>query len=411
MLKRIVVGGKCIEIIFYLIAISMVWNTAINSVLIILASLITIIKHIILKSKFNFIENKFLLISWGLFLIKIISLIYTDNYKNGFFDIEKTLTFLIFPYIFYVNKESINVKNSLFCFSISVVFFLTTNFVKLYFHNPIELIHYQEESGFNIRMAFHDLYGIHPTYFSIYIIFVVFVILNSLKKITFINTIYFILSIFLVFIVWVLAARIVIIATIIIALTISILKFKKSFILYYLMSFFVIVGSMFIAYKYTPSVKTRFLEVVYSPKVIPRINEQMNATNIRIGIIECTKEVIQQMNWLTGVGIGDTQDVLNTCYKVKEFAPNFYIENYNFHNQYIQYFVGLGIIGLLLYFIMIMFPLYIGYKRNSILLISLAMLMLITSSTECLMGMQKGIVFFGFMINLLLIKEIYISKE
>ena len=84
MLKRIVVGGKSIEIIFYLIAISMVWNTAINSVLIILASLITIIKHIILKSKFNFIENKFLLISWGLFLIKIVSLIYTENGKNGF---------------------------------------------------------------------------------------------------------------------------------------------------------------------------------------------------------------------------------------------------------------------------------------------------------------------------------------
>ncbi|MBB6461532.1 O-antigen ligase family protein [Flammeovirga kamogawensis] len=112
------------------------------------------------------------------------------------------------------------------------------------------------------------------------------------------------------------------------------------------------------------------------------------------------KKTISNSLWL-GYGVGNTQEALQK-YRPKNSYE--YKERYNSHNQFIAIAVAFGIIGLILYFFMMFYYLYIGYIKNNYFLILFILLFNISSFTENLFDRQKGIVLFSVMVPLLISK-------
>ena len=109
---------------------------------------------------------------------------------------------------------------------------------------------------------------------------------------------------------------------------------------------------------------------------------------------KCAWNVIKE-NWFLGVGTGDGQEELQLQYKRINFDIAFN-EEYNTHNQYLQTWLGLGLVGLLLLISCLIFPAISAFQRKNYLYMSFLMLFSICCITESMLCRQNGIVFYAF---------------
>lgn len=98
---------------------------------------------------------------------------------------------------------------------------------------------------------------------------------------------------------------------------------------------------------------------------------------------------------LIGTGTGDAQDELQLTYKKHDFSIA-YDERYNAHNQFLQTFLELGIVGLFLLCLGFFTPLYLAVKRRRWLYVVFILVFLISCLTESMLEANKGIVFYAF---------------
>jgi O-antigen ligase len=117
---------------------------------------------------------------------------------------------------------------------------------------------------------------------------------------------------------------------------------------------------------------------------------------LRLAIWQCSFDVLKK-HWLWGVGTGDVQDNLQQAYEDRKFYFASRYNYYNAHNQYLQYGIGFGIPGILLFTLSILYPLVIfsGKNQNLLYLLFLAIFG-ITALTESVLEINKGIVWYSF---------------
>jgi O-antigen ligase len=98
-----------------------------------------------------------------------------------------------------------------------------------------------------------------------------------------------------------------------------------------------------------------------------------------------------------GYGVGDAKKILIDTFKEKNipFSGN----KWNFHNQYLQSWTEVGILGVLLLMFMLLRP-FFEKGQHPLFLIFLG-LTLIGFMTESMLERQSGVVFFAFMYPLL----------
>jgi O-antigen ligase len=116
---------------------------------------------------------------------------------------------------------------------------------------------------------------------------------------------------------------------------------------------------------------------------------------IRFALWQCSKDVIGR-HWLTGVGTGDVQDSLQMAYEQRKFYFASRYNKYNAHNQYIQIFVGHGIVGFLLLVLSIGIPLFSKKPKEYSLLYTYFLLLFAgICCTEVILDTNKGIVWYS----------------
>jgi len=106
---------------------------------------------------------------------------------------------------------------------------------------------------------------------------------------------------------------------------------------------------------------------------------------------------------IIGVGTGDVQDALNKSYETKGLTDYLKKGNYNSHNQYLQFGVTFGLIGLMLFLLSLFWPLAIAVKTNYVVYILFLVLMGLSMLTECILQRQAGVVLFAFFNSVLAI--------
>lgn len=324
------------------------------------------------------------------FLAHLISTIYSKNQNSAWFDIEIKLSLFVFPVIFLFKNNLLikKKKNVLFSFVFGSII---SSFIMLYgaFVNF-------NEFGFKAfeYSKLSEIISFHPSYISMYLIFSIFIIIKYLilKKLNLKQKILPLLSIiFLVIIIFLLQSKAGLLAIIFISFYLLIVSLIKLRSLILKLSVTIIVMLLTLIFVQ----KSSRLEAMYdSVKDISSNNEDVTSTGIRYEIWKLTIAKIKE-NPILGVGAGDIKEELFKEYKKKNFTSAL-DKNLNVHNQFLETFLGQGIIGFSLLLALFYFGFREAHRRRNWLLTVFLMLTFLSFGPESMLNTQSGVIFFAF---------------
>ena len=171
----------------------------------------------------------------------------------------------------------------------------------------------------------------------------------------------------------------------------------------------IIISILFMLVLSNNNISKRFEKILNIEKVkeVYSLNEfgdnyLWNGLNLRLLQLRAFYEIEKKddFNSLLGVGLNNGQVLLNKKYReYKMYTGKPWEEKggylaYNFHNQYTQTLIEMGIIGFL-FLIYIYYSLFvIGLKTNNFLLFTIIFTFILIMFTESILVRQKGIVIF-----------------
>ncbi|MEX2380128.1 MAG: O-antigen ligase family protein [Vicingaceae bacterium] len=154
---------------------------------------------------------------------------------------------------------------------------------------------------------------------------------------------------------------------------------------------------MLVAYNTVPQVKDRFYYAFSAVKntQAKQVDESTSeSTQIRILIWQQAIELIKE-NPLMGTGTGDIKDELFVKYEAAGMQGA--LDNkLNVHNQYLQVFATLGLIGLVLFIASFILPFIIALKRKNRLFLAFIFIFSINLLFESMLEKQDGVIFYAF---------------
>ena len=354
----------------------------------------------------------------SLFAIQVISLLYTENTELGLKFIEYKLTFLILPIIIgdlELTKEK--VINLLRYFSYSIVaisvFLLINSFVNYF--NYGELLTYHSFSESN------SILNVHAVFYSYYVYFTILILayLNRSKQIRNKYVVLLMLIPLVVALVFAASKNVMVItflSVIFYLLSSLVNKVRWKEVLIVLTSFLL---AIFLISK-IPIIEKRVAELtdLSGMELFEKVKKRewltaeeravFNGTSLRLAFwyVGCS-EVIDNKRLLIGLSPGDSKALINKRYDELNLLIHF--RNYNMHNQYLQYFVEFGLLGVVLYVAFLVLLLFSSVENKNSLLLAFIIGFLFFQLTESVLERNKGILFFVFFLLLLL--KLNIKKE
>ena len=366
--------------------------------------LITVVLSGIIKKEVSFQLNVISSLFLLFYFCYLIGLIFTRDINAGVFELEKKLSFVIFPLLLSLKFKKI--------WSINVAymgFILATFLVTLYgiimalsawlvagggnwvyfstaispIHHPSYLAAYLTIStafafiGWREKLPFFSLYWIIP--FTIFVI-VIHGFLQSLS-----GTLFLLIAIFTSLLIWLRN------------------KFRRP-IFYTIIILMPIIG--FIVINSIPSVQndwkdasSNIIEYSKNPKSFVENREQtLSSSSVRIILWTAAFQIFYKHPF--GVGTGNMDEFMEKeliILKQKELTK----QNFNPHNQFLQTAVEIGFFGLLVFFAILFSSIYFGLKYKNYLLIIISSNLLFNSLFESMLQRQSGIIFYCFWLCLL----------
>ena len=346
-----------------------------------------------LKDKLKNLIHKPLVLSLMLFyLLHLMSMIYTENTSVGWNDLLLKVSIFLLP-LFMMSTSFISRQKS---FQILKVFALLM-MVMAASDLVLSFLDYRERGNsdafFYVGLT-HFIPG-QPHYVSWYYSMALFIslyhILNGCNK----KFLWCLGSILLTVSLVLLTSRAFYIAFSVVFLASVIKAYKSSFLSKQNLGLIFLGLGLFV------------IGIISIPNTSKRINDAKNEvkslmgtstkyTNPRIYLWKHSVEIIAEEP-LLGYGVGDAKKILIGTFKEKNipFSGN----NYNFHNQYLQSWTEVGILGVILLMFMLLRP-FFEKVQHPLFLIFLG-LTLIGFMTESMLERQAGVVFFAFMYPLL----------
>ena len=326
------------------------------------------------------------------YIIHALSLIYTNNLHSGIFDLEVKLSFIAIPFLFYlwskeIDKVLIKKLENIYLYTIltllvlliirAIYLFLKTHKNQYFYYNDLSFIY-------------------HPSYLALYItlavIFVLNKIANSDNKLTsnILNS--FILVFLLIFLYFLSSKAGIIITSIVIFLHVL---FKLSFIRRIYIKIIIInilIGAIFSIFSL--KFNSRFYSVESSIKNANKNVETSESTASRILVWEAGISLIKQ-NWLLGVGCGDVNDILVSEY-IKRNMTGAIEKRLNLHNQFLETWLSLGIIGILYLIFLLIYPAYLAWKNKKISWLLFIIAVSLNFLFETMLNTQAGVIFISY---------------
>lgn len=401
------------NIFFYLLLLivaTLPFFITINSIAIILLVLNWLLEGNWRKKVKMLSNNKYAMVCIIFYLYHIIGLFYSTNKSEGLFELEKKLGLIIFPLIF-VTTSGLDRKK----IYLILKCFVAACFVAIVIclSNAI----YFSLNGDNSYFFYHQLGSpihFHAVYFSVYIGFSIFILVYFLQegwqifslgiKILYIS----LLLLFLLFIL-LLSSKTIIISVLIITIAYLMnIMLKRKRILIGILFFVFIPILAIIIINNSPKIHQRFSEI-YKENYgeVLKLNDyrgfQFTGGTIRVAIWKSVIEVLNQQNaWVFGVGTGDSQDLLTQHYVQKNIYPGdealgtIGFIDYNTHNQYMQFLITLGVMGLAIFLFILLWPIIYGYREHNTLQLLFVFIFCAFCFTESTLCTHKGVVFYAF---------------
>ncbi len=293
-----------------------------------------------------------------LFLSLALSLIWTENIKEGWRFLVLQLNLLFVPLAFYLGKDFIDEKiekQVCFAFSLAMVIFLILGYLRVHIETG-KWIFFRDTLKY---------YAIHPGYVSVYILmcYIIFSRLNNNIFLFYFST----LVVFLILIVFSAKNQLICFLVLAFLKLVSIKINLTKTIVFLILS----IGVCFYTFQNIKYIKTRFLE----------------SEETRLRFFEVAKEGISNNPFL-GVGLGDRQEYLDHIRGENSFP---WEAGQNSHNQIFDYWISSGIISALLFLAIFVIPIKVFSSQDQFFFL---FIIFSASLTESFFYRQVGLVFF-----------------
>ena len=263
---------------------------------------------------------------------------------------------------------------------------------------------------FTSALSFHPVFYSYCIFLSILIFSVQFFSknLSAVEKFTFSTAFCICITGLLVS-----ASKNVLVVTSVFALFVvifRIIKFKVGFKEWSAISLILVLVVVFVTT--VPSVKSRVEELTelsgmenYSKwkrgeLIVEDDISNFNGTSLRWLFWNVSiNKLLKENQWFLGYSPGDRRAVINEEYS--KIGLNPWYQDYNLHNQFIQIFVELGVVGLVIYLLLHLQLIMLAVKQNNYILLFLTLGLIIFQLTESVIERNKGIVFFTYTLCLL----------
>lgn len=334
------------------------------------------------------------------FLLHVVGILYSDNVSNGWANIDKKIAFGLAPLIIVSSKpfSKEEIKKLLWVFLIACVIgtiiclinamVSSGSNVALWNFGPPEP-YVELHPGASNKWAYFSYIGlasgigIHPTYFSFYLLVCVLIALRTIDN----RWLTMGVVIYLVAFIVLLSSRIVVLATVITLITAK----KETLVAG--------VAAMSVVVLLNPLAFYRNLqEYTSSNFTIPPASLSDNPISIRTSLWWLSGQAISEINPVFGSGTGDVNDTI-AILADKHNAHNI-LNTSDPHNQYLHTFIALGAVGLLALLAVFFAPLLMLFKQREFLACVGLIAFMVICLTESALELQKGIVLFSLFVSL-----------
>jgi len=337
-----------------------------------------------------------------LYLLHLVSIFYTENSSEGWNDLRLKISFLLLPF-FMTTVQFIYNEQRMFILKFFAVLMMLMALTDLT-HAFLEyLISGNQETFYYINLPYVLTHKVHYVawYYSFAIFISIYHLISSQSNKTF----------------WFLGLLILLFSLILLSSRAFILAFIVVFILSFLKWFKTDKLSSFMWVKVSSIAALFLLSLVFIPSINLRLNDTVvelqkmigydthKQTNPRVFIWRYGADLIVK-NPIFGFGVGDAKEELNVALEScdamfwnGEHNVPIYNKNYNFHNQFMQTWAEVGILGFLILMYIMIHPFLL--KNSHPLFLIFIGLTFIGCLTESMFERQAGVVLFAFMYPLL----------
>lgn len=361
-------------------------------------------------------QNKLLFLLFLIFFVwQILGMLYSDNPKEGWRNIELRLSLLLFPLVLVSPGELIKHKSVTLIrfFAISTFIFLMICFGYAFFRS---LSFQNGIFNFNPHLPVTDwlnyFYGLefaifqHPSYLSMFALLSAFIALESFFDMSVLKNLryfWFAAALFLLVSLYFLSSRAGMLAALI---TVPFYLFRKLRMLnknkYLAIS--IVAGILILL----PVLLTNPRVNKYSKWRSGNELSKMTLEDDRIVIWQKVSTIMRK-NIIFGVGTGDIQDELNEEYR-KSGNNNLAEGNFNAHNQYLEVILENGLIGLTLFLSIFAVMAYISIKEDNLIYLMFIMIVFFSFLFETMLNRLAGVSFFSLFSFLLIYSGINKQK-
>jgi len=344
-------------------------------------------------------KSKNILFFTTIFIVYAIGMLYSENISYGLKDLETKLSLLVFPIAFFISKINFRsmLETTLKWFIIGLILSSITCLVEAIYQFNVTG---DENEFFYYKLSlFH-----HTSYISMYLnlgIIICYHFLFQQSKSLVFKKVYAvsIITFFTIMIVMLSAKTGIITMLITHGFAITYWAIKTKSYLKSLLIINLIVFSFFAAYQSSSIFNARIKEAVST--LLSSNRSKTSTTAVRIDTWKTSLEIISVKSFL-GYGTGDVKDVIMNKYKEKEL--HHLIETkLNPHNQFLQTTIAIGLLGCVIFILLLFIPTYHSVKRKEMLLPFFILLFSISMLTESMLETQSGVIFYAFFNSLLFI--------
>jgi O-antigen ligase len=321
-----------------------------------------------------------------LYLLLIAGLLWTDNLKMGGKIMEEKLTLVLLPLIFmFIPME----KSSTYFVKLAFVFGCIITCMSM---EVIAISNFLKNGDQSVYFytSFSSVFG-HPTYISMYINLCLLFLLEFYLYQNFIKlkgAYFIVLNLLFILCLIQLSAR-TSQATTLVTYALALFYFRRNAKITYLNKIHFVSIVLFTLFSFVGSQKlyTRIKEEV-APK------EGFTSTSSRFEVWKESVSLLKEY-WIIGAGTGDIKDVLMVGYEKNNFQYGLK-HKLNPHNEFLQIWLSVGILGFLIYLLALIYPIWQFVFKPEFCLSLFPIIIFLNSLTESILETQNGILFFSF---------------
>jgi O-antigen ligase len=385
-----------------------------NMPAIIVLLVFSLVIQTILIGKFKIQYNIPLFLLLGFYLLNLLGIFWSTDTLDARYSLETKLPMVLFPILFifyrdFLTKNLIKILllfitgctvSSVICLSVAFwesISFISGNMV----FNPIDPLHASWAYGGSHFMYINLSLFLHPTYFAAYLLFSVcaciFLLRKKILPQKFLNR-YLYVSIFLFLImIYLLSSKSGLICTMLVLIFNAMVQIKQHGRI--LNKILILAGSFVLILLALQNPRfSSIREVIKNPNIVKNYATTGSVIS-RVHIWKVGIDIISQ-NFLTGVGIGDTEDELARKYKTYNYQE-LYRQKANAHSQFFETFIELGLIGFLLLMALLIYPIKQSRDKGNYLFLFFLFILSFNFLFESMLSKISGAIFFGFFYSVL----------